>query len=276
MNSNTKICVLLILISMNLPLMAETKDIMVQGRAAISGNLTLDQAKHQAINMARSLAIEQAAGVVVNSTTLLQNSLIVSEFINTFSYGFLIEEEILGWKGDWAKAKDPNQLGIPVIEVTLRGVISLPEKSFYHNYVLKANLNKKSYISGEEVKLDVSATEDLYIIVVNYTADNKIIPIFPNAASKQNTLLRENTLTLPGQFSNEFDLTVTTLPGHNNNTEAFVVFGFQMDGGTKSIPWTEIFPAGTDIKYSQFFNKIFQLPITWMAQKTLIYTVVSN
>jgi len=257
-------------------LLAQTKEVFVTGQATVSDNVTLQQAKNQALNMARSLAVEQAAGVSVNSAVLLQDSLIVAELINTFSFGYLIEEEILSWTGEWTKTNDIKKLGIPIVEISLRGRVSIPEKSFYRNYVLDANLDKKTFQDGEPVTLNLSAREDLFILVINYTSDNKIIPLYPNNVRNENILAKDSTVKLPGPRSEEFTITVHNYPGHVMDTEAFIIFGFQVDNNTSQISWLDIFPVGKEIEYAHFFKKILQLPVTWIAQKTLIYNVVSN
>lgn len=255
---------------------AETKDVVSHGRAVVSGNITLAQAKQQALNMARSLAVEKTAGVTVNSSVLLQNSLIVTEFVNTFSFGYLIDEEILGWKGSWSKESDGISLGMPIVEVAIQGRVTVPDQTFYRNYILDANLDKKSFVNGESVSIRLSSTEDVYILVVNYTADNKIVPIYPNDIRGENILSKHKKVILPGPYSSEFNISVYNIPGHKVDTEAFIVFGFPVDRYTENISWADIYPAGKEIAYSNFFKSIMQLPITWIAQKTLMYNILSE
>jgi len=255
---------------------AEKKHVTVNGRASISNHLTYDQAKQQALNMARSLAVEKAAGVAINSSVLIQNSLIVSELVNTVSHGFLIEEEVLSWRGEWIQSHNKKTLGIPVVEVSLRAVVSIPDKSFYRDFVLDAKLDKKSYQAGDSISMELSASEDIYVLVINYTADNKIMAVYPNEIRNENILSKNTKVILPGKYAKEFNITVHNIPGHKIDTEAFIVFGFPVDRNTANINWLQRFPVGKQIDYSHFFKKILQLPISWIAQKTLIYTVLEN
>jgi hypothetical protein len=65
----------------------DLREVTTVGKAVISGNTTYDQAKTQALNQARALAVEQAAGVTVSNTSIIQDGLMLVDLVNTFSHG---------------------------------------------------------------------------------------------------------------------------------------------------------------------------------------------
>lgn len=255
---------------------AEQRNVTAAGKAVISGNITYDQARTQALNQARALAVEQAAGVNVNSVTVLQDSLILTDLVKTFSYGFLINEASLKWQGQWMAAEQSDQLGYPVVEVTLQGTVKVLPRSFFRNYAINAELDKKTYRSGEPVQLKISAKEDVFVLVVNYTSKSNIIPIFPNHHIPENLVKTGQTLYIPKRNSKEMRIIVSNYADHDTDVEAFIVFGFPKNRQTQQVPWEKIFKAGNEIEYAEFFNTLLELPVQWIAEKTVVYTIVKK
>ena len=101
----------------------DLREVTTVGKAVISGNTTYDQAKTQALNQARALAVEQATGVTVSNTSIIQDGLMLVDLVNTFSHGFLVKETRKSWKGSWAEDNTADQLGFPIIEVALTGTV---------------------------------------------------------------------------------------------------------------------------------------------------------
>jgi len=255
---------------------AEQKTVVVFGKAVIADGKTLNQARNQALNQARSLAIEQASGVSVTSSLLMKNALVVSEFVKTLSHGFLIEETVLDWQGDWVKTTNFPDLGLPVVVVKIAAKVETPEKTFFHNYALQAKLNKSIFRSGESAILEISNSEDMYILVVNYTSDNKIIPVFPFSEASNNFLKKDSHLILPSKQTADIDIVVSNYPRHKKDTEAFIVMGVAVNESTKNINWSDKFKPDEEISYPNYFGTLLELPISWIAEKTLVYSVFAD
>jgi len=267
---------LLVIIFFSSNLAAEQKTVYAIGKAVITDGETLKQAKHKALNQARSLAIEQAAGINIQSSLLMENSLIVSEFVKTFSYGFLVEEELVHWKGEWVQTKNHQELGLPVVAVKIKARVEVPKKSFFRNFVLEASLNKHVFRNGELAEIDILAKEDMFILLVNYTSDNKIIPIFPFNKDNRNRIDKNTHLILPGKLKNQFNISVNNYPNHKQDTEAFIVIGIKADKNTADIPFHSLFRPGVEISYPEFFSQLLELPIPWVAEKTIVYNVFAD
>ncbi|WP_455201442.1 DUF4384 domain-containing protein, partial [Kaarinaea lacus] len=141
---------------------------------------------------------------------------------------------------------------------------------------ISATLNKKTYTNGERVQIKVKAKEDMYVLIANYTSTNNIIPIFPSPYHKNNLLKAGSTLAIPELDNSHFTLAVSNYAGHKEDVEAFLVFGFQQNPETNNIPWSNIFKAGEEINYPDFFNTLTELPIHSIAQQTLVYRVVND
>ena len=254
----------------------DLREVTTVGKAVISGNTTYDQAKTQALNQARALAVEQAAGITVSNTSIIQNGLMLVDLVNTFSHGFLVKETRKSWKGSWAEGNTADKLGFPIIEVALTGTVKVLPKTFFRNYNITAKLDKKTYANGDKVQIRIKAKEDMYVVVANYTSKNNIIPIFPSPYQKNNLVKAGDSITIPELNDSHFTLAVSNYAGHKQDVEAFLVFGFQRTSETDNIHWARIFKAGEEINYADFFNTLTALPVKSMAQKTLVYRVFND
>lgn len=255
---------------------ADIRQVTSVGRAVINGETTLGQAKNNALNQARIRAVEQAAGVSVSNLTLIKQSMIISNLVRTFSHGFLVEESVLEWQGGWLHEDNRNDLGFPVVNVRLTGKVEVLPTSFFRNHVLSAKLDKKTYRSGESAMINVKTNEDIFLLVANYTSKNNILPVYPNTYQKLNFIRQGTSIDIPAKRQTQFKLLVKNYAGHRKDVEAFLILGFPVDTFTQQLNWHELFEAGKEIDYSHFFERIMALPIRWIAEKTLVYTVVNQ
>ena len=69
------------------------KNIAGEGACIIEG-MTAEQARLVALQRARAMVIEQSAGVLVSSSTLVKDFALSADFIKTYSKGFITKEQI--------------------------------------------------------------------------------------------------------------------------------------------------------------------------------------
>jgi hypothetical protein len=254
----------------------QVKQVTTVGKAIISGNMTYDQARGQALNQARALAVEEAAGVNINNVSIIQDSLMLTDLVKTFSYGYLVNETSKIWSGSWVKDSSENNPGYPVIEVSLTGSVKVLPKSFFRNYLLSVALNKQTFNDGDNAQISIKTREDMYVVIANYTSKNNIVPVFPSPYDKNNLVKAGYPLTIPKESKAGVTLTVNNYNGHKEDIEAFLVFAFPKTPETDKIPWSSIFEAGEEINYATYFNTLLDLPAPSVAQQTLVYRVVNN
>lgn len=255
---------------------ADIRQVTSVGRAVVDGETTLAQAKNNALNQARIRAVEQAAGVSVSNLTLIKQSMIISSLVRTFSHGFLVEESTLEWHGGWVGEDSRSGPGFPVVNVKLTGKVDVLPTSFFRNHAISAKLDKKTYRSGESAVINVKANEDIFLLVVNYTSKNNILPVYPNKYQKLNFIKQGTSIDIPAKRQTQFKLLVKNYAGHRKDVEAFLILGFPVDTSMQQLNWHALFETGKEMDYPNFFEKIMALPIKWVAEKTLVYTVVNQ
>lgn len=251
---------------------SKTVTLVTIGHVSLAGDLSLPQAKLLAINQARASAVEQANGVSVSSSTLIRDSILAGSFIESLSKGYIVEETILGWERDWHQPDDTREPPIPILRVRLKATVELPEKDFLHPYVINAKLNKSVFKSGEHATIEITPADDIYLLVANYTASDKVVPIFPNQYAKNNIFTKDSSAVLPKEDA-KFSIELAVEPGSRRHTEAFLVFGFPKDRRTNSVAWLSVFPPGEALDYDEFHRRIVKLPVAWLAEKVLAYEV---
>jgi len=248
----------------------ESKEVWVEaeGEAAIAG-ITAEQAMLLALQRARAAAIEKAAGVKISSVTLVKDARLSGEFIKAFSKGYIIQE-----KCTWDKSvyqESPDKPAIFTYKVKLKARVVIPEKDIKPGFLLEARLNRTVFRNGEKVKISIRPTQDAYIAIFNWTADDKISLLFPNQYLPNNLIQRGTWFTFPPEDTG-VALRVRTLAEHKQDTEALFVVAFDKETGA-SIPFCNIFPSGIPFKVVHFFRKYIKLPIEKTIEKIIIYEV---
>ena len=69
------------------------KGVIGRGEAAVVG-ITAEQGQLIALQRARADAVEQATGIRVLGSTLVKDSMLVADFIKTFTRSFIVDEKV--------------------------------------------------------------------------------------------------------------------------------------------------------------------------------------
>jgi hypothetical protein len=228
------------------------KNVDAEGACAIYG-MSDQQAQLVALQRARAAAIEQAAGVMVTSSTLVTNFVLRADFIKTYSKGFIVKEKVQ-WLVPSYYQKDPSTAPILEYRVKINADIFVP-KIKIPLIGLDAKANSSVYKSGENAFLEVKTDREVKIGIFNISADDKIIMLFPNDQEKNNELKKGGSLIFPEKNS-KMELIVQILPGRKRDTEAFLVVAVD-----KSFPKNiiDIFPPNTPFDFTAFWGKYVEL-----------------
>ena len=267
---------ILILCIWAIPLYAQEKEVIAEGKVGIAGSTTFGQAQQFAIQLARTAAIEQATGIHFSQTTLIVDDILKTSFIKTDLRGFIINEEIIKWDIDSALAPGgKNQSPIPFVSVKIKAKVKSLPASFFRGSALNAEFSSKKHIfkNGEQTTINLAVKEDLYFLIANYSGDDKIKVIYPNNITAANFLAAGTHYVVPADRK-KYQIVMHLNPGDKTASEAFFIFGFPKNSETDKIDWLRLFPHHYDFHYAEFYNQIINLPIQWLAEKTLVYTII--
>lgn len=102
------------------------KDVTGEGEAAVVG-MTAEQCRSMALRRARADAVEKAAGTKVLSSTLIRDAKLVSEFLKSFSHGFIVKEKVK-WLPLTTLGDDEDSPPIPYTRLKSSRMCRYPKK----------------------------------------------------------------------------------------------------------------------------------------------------
>ena len=170
----------------------------IKGTAIISGDVSPNAAKIQALNDAKVNALK-AAGIdeKINSYQLLSTSTVKNDYSQFFSSD--IQSEMQGAVKSYSilsqkiYCKDENEI---ICDVMIDAVVikydTKPDVAF------DVNIEgiKGVYNNGENLNFAVKATQDAYLHIFNIT-DLQATLLFPNQYEKQNKVNKNETVKFP-------------------------------------------------------------------------------
>ena len=183
-------------------------------------NCTPEEAQKDALQKARLSAVEKACGVKLQAESFVRDFYLLGDFIHAISYGHIISEEITSWKVE-VEQKNPRTPPTLTCLVTIKASVLQEKGNPDPSYQAKVRLNKKVYQSGDEMIITVNVTKPSYITVLNFTADDRVILLFPNRIRRDNRMDAGREYQIPSAADREgvLRLQVSTLPEHKKDTE---------------------------------------------------------
>lgn len=224
------------------------KGVAGEGACAIFG-MSAEQSQLIALQKARSSAIETATGVQVVSSTLVRDGQVAVDLIRTYSRGFIVAEKV-EWLPLAQYQESPDRPPIPEYRVKIRADVAIPEDN-PTPVGLSASLNTRLFRSGEKARLFIETNRDALVAVVNITADDRVVLLFPNKYEKSNRVAAGSTLKFPCDGSQVF-LEMQTLNGHKRDAEAFFVVAV---GAEEGIDFLSLFGEGRPLPLASFFRR---------------------
>jgi hypothetical protein len=243
------------------------REVAGEGACAIFG-MSAEQSQLIALQKARSSAIETATGVRVVSSTLVRDGMVAVDLIRTYSRGFIIAEKV-EWLPLAQYQESPERPPIPEYRVRIKADVAIPEDNLAP-LGLTASLNNKLFRSGENATLAIETVRDALIAVLNITADDQVVLLFPNIYDSSNRIAAGRGLTFPSEGS-RVSLEMQTLPGHERDAEAFFVIGV---GADREIDFLSLFGGGSPLPLASFFRRYSD--VASVADEVILTYAVEN
>lgn len=194
--------------------------VQTQGEATIE-NITAAEARQLALSRARARAVEQVAGIELYSGVPVLNAMPIGEFVQSLAHGYVLQEEILQWEQK-AFQEAPEKPPQTLYRIHLRACVS-PEGSARDPYfTVDAELNKMTFVAGEEANFTARCSRDCYVTIFNLTATHHFSILLPNPYQRTVPLKADQKLVFPQQGSG-LALVMRPVPGHVRDTEAFLI-----------------------------------------------------
>jgi hypothetical protein len=213
---------------------AETQTVEVTAEVYGLGR-TPEQARHEALQRARDLAVAEVAGVHIAAQQLRLKSETTDSVRDAFSYlvhtatqGRIVNEEI-----SFATRLDDD---IPVYVATLRAEVVLEEGQRDPGFSvdLATQPNSHTYRRGEKLTLEITPSRDCYVTVLNLHADGQVSRLLPNRYATHHRVTAGEQLVLPGP-GHGFEIRVDLRDGKRQDREHILVVA-TLDAVTFAMP----------------------------------------
>lgn len=242
-----------------------------EGQADVAGTITPEQAKHQALSMARSQALQKVSGLRVTDQfvqVMTERGREGSDFafkeMTAVTEGIILEERHLQWSDERIVLRHGEP---PLQRLHLRGdfkVAKLPPSDPDFDVSLK--LNRTTLVAGDVLNLIISASQPARLMVFNLAADDRVYMVYPNRFVSELTVSRNRSVTVPAP-NDGFELRPRPLDGHAMDTEAVRVIATRV----------AVQPPKADedgrLSLSAFYRWLYSLPAAKWVQADQVYTI---
>lgn len=230
----------------------EVTGVIGRGEAAVVG-ITAEQGQLIALQRARADAVEKAVGTNVLGSTLVKDSVVVADFIKTFSRGFIIKEKVT-WLPLAEFRNSAEKAPIPMYRVEIEADVMVPERKTDPGFFLEASVNRPSYITGENAVIKAQVSRKAQLAVFNIRADDYVAMLYPVSKMGEESVLQPGeTFCFPSPDSG-LVLEVATLEEHKQDSEAFMVVAVPV-AKDKSFRFTDYFSGERLYSVPEFFEK---------------------
>lgn len=201
---------------------ADTQTVEVSAEVYGQGR-TPEEARHEALQRARDLAVAEVAGIHIAAQQLRLKSESADSVRDAFSYlvhtttqGRIVNEDVTfatRLKGD-----------IPVYEVVLRAEVVLEEghRDAGFSIEIRTQPDSHTFRRGEAVTLEITPSRDCYVTVLNLHSDGRVSRLLPNRYATGHLAPAGKKLLLPGP-EHGFEIRVDLREGLRQDREHVLV-----------------------------------------------------
>lgn len=201
-------CILIISLGPSLPggaseaVGADAREVVAEGRALLGEDTTPSQARALALNEARRIAVERAAGVLVSSSSVVYNSQLISDLISSFSKGLIVREEILS---AGVRTEDGGPVYICRIKAYVKPVKRKKRKDIR---IIKAEVSRADrpfssaspvFQDNDEIRVRLRAEGDSNMNIFSVSQDGRVARLLPNSYLKQETVPSRQVFLFPDE-----------------------------------------------------------------------------
>jgi len=180
----------------------EIHEVVAEGRALLGEDTTPAQARALALNNARRIAIERAAGVLVRGSSVVYNSQLISDLISAFSKGLIVQEELLS---DGIQTEDGRAVYVCRIRARVKPVKQETQKDIK---IIKAEVSRADrtfpssvpvFQDNDEIRVQVTAEGDLNMNIFSVSQDGRVVRLLPNQYMKQDRIPSRQNFIFPDE-----------------------------------------------------------------------------
>lgn len=250
------------------------KTVVVTGEfvGTVAPSVGHQKAREDAIN----LAIEQAVGINVTTTTNMFKKEVNNELIESYSNYFSTFSN--------ATVKTIKKLKrqmIPLEEEVLKFIYTaeitlvVDENGIDPGFSIKTVLNKPAFIEGQNLQVSVETTKDAFITILTLTQNNEVLVLFPNKYMTANFLEAKSSVTVPSKMDMDRGIVFETENETNkqNISELIIVLATKEEIPMLSKEHDSGFEMVSENEFQEWMSKI---PLNMRTMDTKIYDIFNK
>ncbi len=203
------------------------------GRVTVA-HISPEEAREQALQLARSDALAQASLQVTGTTSRLisesgSRGEIYDHFVRftrSVARGRITEENIL--VDELEIDRDPEGRPVPVYRIELEAEVNPEQREADPSFRLSLRLNRESYRVGEPVRIELHCSQDCHLTLFNLYANDSLSVILPNFMQPDSRLEAGGTLRIPPDEAG-WSLPVRLSPGRSEDEELILAVALKDD-----------------------------------------------
>jgi hypothetical protein len=201
---------------------AETRTVEVTAEVHGQGR-TPEQARHEALQRARDLAVAEVAGIHIAAQQLRLKSVTADAFRDDFSYlvhtttqGRIVNEEVS------FTTRLENDLPVYVARLVAEVVLEEGHRDPGFSVELATVPDSHTLRRGETVTLEITPSRECYVTVLNLHADGRVSRLLPNRFTTNQRIPAGEKLVLPAP-GHGFEIRVDLRQGRRQDREHILV-----------------------------------------------------
>lgn len=185
-----------------------------EGYTPFGEDTTLARARILSRDDARRRAVEHAVGTFIERQTVIYNFQLAEDLIRSVVRGIITDEHILSEGAVTEQQNGPVVKYVTKIRAKIHSLPSVDKNRMF----IKAELNKSVYNYDEEMEIQISSSDDLYLHIFNVAQDDVITELLPNKYMSENKIVANKPYIFPSEKEKQLGLTVRAFPPQNGKT----------------------------------------------------------
>jgi len=178
------------------------QEVTAEGQAMLGEDTTPAQAKALALNEARRIAVERAAGVLVRSSSVVYNSELISDLIATFTKGLIVREDILS---EGLRTEDGRVAYFCRIKASIKPIRQEKQKDIR---IARAEVSRVDrpfsssfpvFQDNDEIRIRIKTEGNQNINIFSVSQDGRVVPLLPNPYVKLEKLSNGQDFIFPDE-----------------------------------------------------------------------------
>ncbi len=250
--------------------------VTVEGMAAME-NVTKEEARRLAEKDAMRRAVEQVVGIDILAETIVIDYKVSGDIIRALPYGKVIDKEIIEQN---VEKIQQHKKATPHLTYKVKMRVKVFKESGKKDpfFKIQANINRQVLKEGDDVKIEVTPTNDCYVTIFNILEDDKVIKLIPNRFRKGNFVKGNETFIFPDEDDRRRGIKLQACVGKEKKSvvETYYILGTKQPVSFDSDKYVEgIFGIynGNSSFVRDLIKEVVEIPLSERAERFLQYRI---